>query len=128
MKIEHVGLNVKDPLALTDWYVKNLGMKVLREGPAPANARFLADESGKVMLEVYCNTAAPVLDFAALDLLVLHFAFLADDVPAAYQRLLKAGATPLVAPLSADNGDNLAAVRDPWGIAVQLVKRAMPMV
>lgn len=127
MKIEHLGLNVKDPLALTDWYVKNLGMKVMREGPAPANARFLADESGKMMLEVYCNTAAPIPDYAATDLLVLHLALLADDVNATCQRLLKAGATSLVAPFTADNGDCIAAVRDPWGIALQIVKRSKPM-
>jgi catechol 2,3-dioxygenase-like lactoylglutathione lyase family enzyme len=128
MKIEHVGLNVPDPAKAAEWYVANLGMKVVRAGGEPAHARFLADDSGKVMLETYHNAKAPVPDYASMDLLVLHVAFLAEDVPGTYRRLLSAGARPLSPPETLPNGDRIAAVRDPWGLPVQVVKRAESMV
>ena len=51
MKIEHVAWQVADPVAAADWYVAHLGMRIVRDGGAPANVRFLADETGRVLLE-----------------------------------------------------------------------------
>jgi catechol 2,3-dioxygenase-like lactoylglutathione lyase family enzyme len=128
MKIEHVGLNVKDPVKMAEWYVRNLGMKVARKSGPPSHTHFLADSSGQVMIEIYNNTSAPMPDYASMDLLVLHLAFMADDVPGTYRRLLAAGATPLNEPYVIESGDQIAVVRDPWGFPVQLVKRAKPMI
>ncbi len=127
MKIEHLGLNVKDPVAMAQWYERNLGMRIVRKGGPPAHTHFLADDSGQVMFEIYCNTKAPMLDLPSTDLLTLHLAFLADDVVEKHRQLLAAGATPLDAPTVIASGDQLAVIRDPWGLAVQLVKRAKPM-
>jgi hypothetical protein len=42
--------------------------------------------------------------------------------------LIKAGATPQGDINTNDDGDQLAMVRDPWGLPVQLVKRTKAMI
>lgn len=127
VRLEHVGLNVADPIKMAQWYVENLGMKVLREGPPPANARFLADSGGNMMLEVYRNPPDAVPNYAAMDPLLLHVAFMVDDVDTVRQKLLAAGATPAGEVTTTPAGDKLAMLRDPWGLAIQLLRRADPM-
>jgi catechol 2,3-dioxygenase-like lactoylglutathione lyase family enzyme len=35
MKIEHFAINVKDPQAMAQWYVANLGMTIVRASDEP---------------------------------------------------------------------------------------------
>ena len=128
MKIEHVAFNIPDPVTAADWYVKHLGMRAVRSFGPPNHAYFLADANGQTMIEIYCNPKAAVPDYGALDPLVLHLAFAVDDVRAACDRLLKAGALSVGGITTADNGDHFAMLRDPWGFPIQVVKRAVPMV
>lgn len=127
MRLEHLALNVAEPVAMADWYVEHLGMKVVREGPPPVNTRFLSDSSGAILLEIYCNPPDAVPDYASMDPLLLHLAFVADDVEAMRTRLIAGGATPVAAVETTPAGDRLAMLRDPWGLAIQLAKRADPM-
>ena len=85
MKIEHVAFQVAEPAAMADWYVQHLGFCVRRAGDGPVVARFMADSSGSVMLEVYFNPKVPLPDYAAMDPALLHVAFMCDDVPAAHR-------------------------------------------
>ena len=80
------------------------------------------------MLEFYNNPKARVPDYRAIDPLVLHIAFRADDVAATRDRLIKAGATPEGGVATNDTGDTVAMLRDPWGIPVQLVSRVSRMI
>lgn len=127
IRFEHVAINVKDPVAMADWYCKNLGMTVVFKADPPANTRFVKDASGKAIIELYSMSAAPVPDYASQDLLVLHFAFNVDDVKATCDRLIKAGAKMDKDVTVAASGDEIATIRDPWGIALQFIKRAIPM-
>ena len=128
MQIEHLALNVAHPVAMAQWYVEHLGMTIVRDGPPPVSVRFLADSGGRVMLEVYRNPPDAVPDYAAIDPLLLHIAFVADDVDTARDRLIAAGAIPVGDIEVTPAGDRLAMLRDPWGLAIQLAKRADPMV
>ncbi len=127
VRLEHVGLNVADPIKAAQWYVANLGMKVLREAPAPANTRFLGDAAGNMMLEIYHNPPEAVPNYAAMDPLLLHVAFMVEDVEAMRSKLLAAGATAVGEVTTTPAGDKLAMLRDPWGLAIQFVHRADPM-
>jgi glyoxylase I family protein len=127
MKIEHFALQVPDPVALADWYVKNLGLSVARAGGAPAHGRFLLDSSGAVMLEVYRNPRVEPPDYHKLDPLLLHLALVSENPAADRDRLMKAGAT-IAEDLSASPaGDQFVMLRDPWGVPLQLVSRKQPM-
>ena len=127
MKIEHVAWMVEDPVAAAKWYEEHLEMRVVRSGGAPANVRFLADSTGRVLLEIYNNPKAKVPDYRSMHPLVLHLAFVVDDVRAAHRRLLAAGATEVEPVRVTESGDELSMLRDPWGFPIQLLKRARPM-
>lgn len=128
MKIEHTAYQVDDPVALARWYVDHLGLKVKRAQSAAPFGYFLADDSGTVMLEFYRQAHLPVPDYRAMDPLLLHLAFLASDVPAARAKLMAAGAAPEGDVITNAAGDEVAMLRDPWGLAIQLIKRADPMI
>jgi len=123
MRIEHVGLQVTDPVAMADWYIAHLGFVCKRAADSPVPVRFIADETGG-MLELYDNPKVRTPDYAAMDPLLLHVAFVCEDVTGTTERLLKAGATLASPPQTMPNGDFLAMLRDPWGLAIQLCRRA----
>jgi len=127
MNIEHIAFNVADPAAMAAWYVKHLGLRVLRKQEQTPFTHFLADQAGRVVLELYAHTKAALPNYGALDPLSLHIAFTADDVAKERQRLLDAGATPAGDIVTTDSGDVMTFVRDPWQLTVQLVKRVKPM-
>ena len=91
-RFEHIAINVEDPIAVADWYCKNLGMKVKFEGGPPNNIRFVSDSYGRMMFELYGNTDADRLDFDSMDMVTLHIAFMVDDVKGTCNRLIEAGA------------------------------------
>ena len=126
MKIEHVALQVPQPAAAAEWYAANLGFRIHRAVDHRPVARFLADSSGSVMLEIYRNPKLPVPDYASMDPLLLHVAFVCDDVAGTVERLVKAGAVFVSGP-DVSGGDEFAMLRDPWGVPLQLVRRAQPM-
>lgn len=90
--------------------------------------RFIADDSGRVMLEVYHFPDVTVPNYADMNPLFLHVAFVCEDVSGTAQRLVDAGASLVSGPEIKPNGDEMAMLRDPWGLAIQLCRRGSPMV
>jgi uncharacterized glyoxalase superfamily protein PhnB len=127
VKIEHFALQVPDPVAMADWYVRHLGFSIVRSGGEPAHARFILESSRSVMLEIYCNPRIPVPDYEAMNPLMLHLAFVCGDPAADRDRLVKAGAKVAEDLTTNSAGDQLVMLRDPWGVALQLAKRFDPM-
>lgn len=127
MNIEHVAINVADPVAMARWYVAHLGMRIVRSVDSQTFTHFLADESGRVVIEIYHHAGAGVPDYFAMNPLVLHVAFSTADMKATHERLLAAGATAAGEVAVTPAGDELAMLRDPWGVPLQLVRRARPL-
>ncbi|HUI05386.1 MAG TPA: VOC family protein [Verrucomicrobiae bacterium] len=127
MKIEHVAFNVADPVAMAQWYETHLAMRTVRSSGPPTHTRFLADTSGQMMVEIYRHPKASVPDYRNLDPLILHLAFAADDVRATRARLLEAGCVAEGDITTTDGGDELAMLRDPWGLPIQIARRRTPM-
>ena len=128
MKIEHTAFQVADPVALARWYVEHLGLTVKRSQAESPFGQFLADTGDSVMLEFYNSPKVDVPDYRAIDPLVLHIAFRVDDVAGTRARLLEAGATSEGDVVVTPAGDTVAMLRDPWGLAIQFVHRASPMI
>lgn len=128
MKIEHFAFQVEDAAVVAEWYREHLGFSVKRGGDAPFPVRFLADESGEVMIEVYSNPAVATPDYASMDPLILHMAFVCPEVDSTIKRLIDAGAVLVSGPDALPTGDTLAMLRDPWGLAIQLCDRKESMV
>jgi len=127
MNIEHFALNVSDPVAAAAWYVEHLGLRVIRSLREAPYTHFLADSSGRGVMELYRHARAPVPNYAATDPLVFHVAFITEDVSGTRERLLSAGASSAGDVTRTPAGDEMVFLRDPWGVALQLVKRAMPL-
>ena len=122
MRLEHVAIDVADPAAFKAWWTANLGMRI-----STANDGFLTDDSGTFILEIYRTDKTPSApDYRALDPMTFHIAFLSDDVDADVARLVAAGAEQVE--LVHKPGFDMAILRDPQGIAIQLVKRATSIV
>jgi glyoxylase I family protein len=126
LSFEHAALNVSDPRAMANWYVAHLGMQVVRRVDEPPHTHFLVDAGGAAMIEIYGNPKAPVDTYASLHPLQLHLAFTCADPGGGADRLVSAGAT-LVEHAHLPDGSHLAMLRDPWGLPIQLCRRAVPM-
>lgn len=122
MKFEHFALNVPDAKAHAAWYVQHLGLRPARSRADAPYTTFLADDTGRVILELYSNTAAVFPDFKAAHPLCFHVAFVAKDPKSEADRLIAAGGT-FAYEESLPDGSVLFMVRDPWGVPLQLVNR-----
>lgn len=125
-RIEHVACNVPEPVEAAAWYVRHLGMRIARYTGGPTEIHFLADAAGASVIEFYRNPAAAVPDYAAMHPMQMHIAFLADDPDAAGAALVEAGAV-LEDTTDLPDGSRLVMLRDPWGVPIQLVRRAVPL-
>lgn len=126
MRFEHFALNVADPPAMAAWYCEHLGFKIVRSNPTGSMTHFLADATGRTVVELYHNRADALPDYAGQHPLRFHFALEVENPESLKNILLRFKAT-FVEELKPDAGTHLIMLRDPWGIALQLCKRSNPM-
>lgn len=126
MKLEHFALNVEDPIAMSKWYVANLGLTIVRQQEKSPFMTFLADSSGWMMIEIYKNPAVEVPPYRSMNPLLVHIAFVSENPDDDKSRLLTASAT-IESEQRLEDGSHLIMLRDPWGICIQLCKRGTPM-
>lgn len=127
MVFEHFALNVPEPTSMALWYAQHLQMQIIRKMERAPYTHFLADKTGRVVMEIYSNRQALIPEYAAQHPLCFHFAFAVTDAETEKNRLLKAGAT-LFEDLYLEDGSHLVMLRDPWGIPLQICQRATPMI
>jgi glyoxylase I family protein len=126
LNVEHVALNVPEPAAMAAWYVENLGMRIVRQSNAAPYIHFVADAAGRTVIELYSNPVDPIPDYPSMHPLRLHVAFATSDPDGARSALVAAGAS-FVDEMTREDGTRLLMLRDPWGLAIQLCKRAEPL-
>jgi catechol 2,3-dioxygenase-like lactoylglutathione lyase family enzyme len=126
MKFEHFALNVPDAPAQARWYVQNVGFTIVRKREDAPFTHFLADETGRTVVELYTNPKAAIPDYAAAHPLSFHLAVVAPDAHAECARLEKAGARLFLEEPQPD-GSMLIMMRDPWNVALQLCQRVNPL-
>lgn len=125
MKFEHYAINVQDAVQVADWYIEHCGLKAVVALEKAPYTRFLADDTGRVFIEIYANTTAPVPDYAQMSHFQYHLAFAVTDVESEKERLLAAGCS-YVEEVNPGPGSRLIMLRDPFGIPLQLCQRANP--
>lgn len=126
MKFEHYAINVEDSVAVADWYIENCGLTAAVAMSEAPFARFLADDTGRVFLEIYSNLTATIPDYANMNHLIYHLAFAVTDAGAERERLMAVGCT-FIEELNPQPNTRLIMLRDPFGISLQLCQRANPM-
>jgi len=123
--IEHIALEIENPASMVKWWTENLGFKVTLS--RPGGSTFIEDESGRVAFELYApSEGRKAPDYRSMSILQLHFGLFSDDVDADVKRLVAAGATEV----AKDEVPGLKGVtlRDPNGIAFQVMQREKPVV
>lgn len=122
MVFEHFALNVADIDAVVDWYCGHLGLTITSQQKESPFMTFLADSSGRVIIEFYQREDELAQDFKQRHPLTFHVAFVSDNAEADKQRLLIAGAS-FVEDVHKADGSHLVMLRDPWGMPLQLCER-----
>lgn len=123
MVFEHFALNVRDINGVVAWYCEYLGLEVVSEQQEAPFMTFLADTSGRVVLELYSREDADTRNFLNEHPLTFHVAFVTDNAENDKNRLVKVGATFFEEVFKPD-GSHLVMLRDPWGMPLQLCQRA----
>ena len=126
MQFEHLALNVPDALGMAKWYSEHLNMTAVVANDAPPYAHFMADATGRVVMEIYTNANLPIPDYAEQDVSRLHVAFAVENAEAVKDACVAGGAS-VVDELNLDDGSHLFMLRDPWSLPLQLCQRAKPM-
>lgn len=123
-EIEHIGIAVKDPIKMANWYQEALGFNIKFSAEDEEKAvAFLTDGCDKVMLEFGKIPNVLPLTNGLRHHLQLHIALKSDDPEKDAEFLVSKGATfiekcPINRP-----GENLVVLSDPWGNTLQLAKR-----
>lgn len=130
MKFKYTGIRVRDLQRSLEFYTKTMGFtKIIEKGTMHAGGKYiqLQDTESQQVLEL--NYYPPGTKYheeydegSELD----HLAFLSQNVPEDYRKLLAAGATPAISPWN-EGYWTLTFVRDPDGIWIELIgKKAKP--
>ena len=129
MEIEHFAINVKDAVALAEWYSRHLGLKIIRcnRSKSPFES-FMIDSKGNTIFEVYSDPQAEFLEYGKLNPYTFHIAFKVTDIELVIKNLVEAGASYDGKILTNSTKDKVTFIRCPWGIALQFVERNEPLV
>src|SRR5262245_55067882 len=111
LNLEHIALNVAEPAAMAAWYVKHLGMRIVRQSAVAPYIHFVADAPGRSVIELYSNSIDPLPDYASMHPLRLHVAFATSDPDGSKAALIAAGAS-FVDDVVRDDGTRLIMLRD----------------
>jgi glyoxylase I family protein len=126
IRLEHLGFNVPDANATAQWYIDTFGFVLVRHAGDATNNQFIADAGQHFMLQFYTRPADPMWDSPA-SVFTQQLALQVSDIAAVQQRLLQAGATSEVDLMQNASGDTICFLRDPFGIALELVQRVETM-
>lgn len=127
MKFEHFGINVPRPQEMAAWYVRHFNMKIVRAMKNDPFTHFLADISGRVVMELYANNTVEIPDYSKQHPLRFHFAFEADNPEKFSESLIAEGAT-FFEEQKTEDGSHLMMLRDPWGVPLQICRRGKPFI
>ena len=125
MIFEHFAVNVADAVSVVEWYESHMGLRARVADKKPPFMTFLEDSIGRVVIEFYQRTDAPVTDFSKENSLSFHVAFVSENAEEDKKRLMDNGAT-FELEVNLEDGSHIVMLRDPWGMPLQLCQRAKP--
>jgi catechol 2,3-dioxygenase-like lactoylglutathione lyase family enzyme len=131
--LDHVGLNVANLEAATEWYCETLGLTADKPFAIPGTdlrgVMLLHEPSGFRIELIHRPGAEPGMlptsaEDAALTLGYGHICLRASDVRQEFARLIEAGCTTRKEPTSSPRpGAIVSFVADPWGNLIEVINR-----
>jgi catechol-2,3-dioxygenase len=123
-EIEHIGIAVKEPVKMANWYQEALGFNIkFSAQDEEKGVAFLTDGSDRVMLELGKLPDVLPLAEGISHHLQLHIALKSDDPEKDAEYLVSMGARFIERCPITRQGENLIVLSDPWGNTLQLAKR-----
>lgn len=123
MMFEHFAINVANPQQMAEWYVKNLNMEICKSMVEAPYTHFLADHTGRLVMEIYANENAEIPDYQKEHPLRFHMAFASENAEQMKNKLVNEGAT-VFEELKPNEGTQLVMLRDPFGVPLQICQRS----
>ncbi len=128
-RINHIHLKSEDPRASADWFVKALNFTILTDEERTAGDRFVRCQSDGEGVRVNFSNArtgetlgpAPSGVHYGME----HFGLDSTDMEADVARLTGLGATLEEGPKSGRGGQQVAFLRSPDGIRIELIQPAV---
>ena len=125
-EIEHIGVTVKEPVKMAQWYKNVMGfdIKVSTLNDDGGNSvAFLSDGKDRVLLEFCKLPEAEMLSSRINHHLQFHVAVKSNDPDEDMKYLIDHGATFIETCPVTTPGNYLILLNDPWGNCIQLVQR-----
>jgi len=129
MKFTYTGIRVRTLERSLAFYTETMGMKIMRRGTMQAGGAYIQLKSEKSPQILELNYYPPGRKFyetyvegSELD----HLAFWCGNVNKSYEKILSGGATSAIEPWN-ESGYTLAFVRDPDGIWIELIGKAVKL-
>jgi catechol 2,3-dioxygenase-like lactoylglutathione lyase family enzyme len=126
-EFDHVHLKAQDPGAVADWYVRAFDFKIISDAVRPWGDRFVRCETtnGIVINISGSRTDEKMGDSdASAHWGLEHFGIKVDDMQAEIDRLSKLGAQLLEGPLALAGGMQIAFIKAPGGVRIELLQFA----
>jgi predicted enzyme related to lactoylglutathione lyase len=121
VRFEHMAINVDNPKAIADWYVKYVGLEILS---ASKKMIFVRDPGSHFMFELYKKPNANG-SYSSMNHAATHVAFSTGDAQALSKKMVEGGAKILKTTTN-PAGDTVINMKDPWGNKLQVIHRVKP--
>lgn len=121
IRFEHVAIDVENPKAVAEWYVKNMGLTIISESQKMI---FVGDPDHHCMFELYKKPGVKNR-YSSLSHAASHVAFSTDDAVVLSKKLVNGGAKVLKQ-FTNPVGDTVINMKDPWGNNLQIIHRVKP--
>jgi catechol-2,3-dioxygenase len=121
MVFEHFAINAENIQEVVSWYVTDVGLEIVKGKKEPPFLTFLADSSGKVIMELYHRPDEVTTDFVNKHPLAFHVAFVSENTEK-IKEITKRGCF-FCRGSRERRREPLVMLRDPWGMPLQLCQR-----
>ena len=127
-KINHIHLKAPDPKRTADWYVRAFNLEIVSDTVRASGDRFIRcrSEDGGMAVNISAARTGETLGpgdanpHHGLE----HFGFDSEDIRADIERLEGLGATLMEGPLSIEGGNQIAFMKAPDDVRIELIQWA----
>ena len=127
-RINHIHLKAPDPKGTADWYVGAFGFEIVSDEVRVWGDRFIRCQSADGGIAVNISAARTGETLGPGDANahhgLEHFGFDSEDIRADIERLEGLGATLLEGPISQPNGMQIAFLKAPDDVRIELIQPA----
>lgn len=127
-RINHIHLKAPDPKKTADWYVQAFNLKIIGDDVRSFGDRFIRcqSEDGGMTVNISGARTGETLGPGNADphYGLEHFGFDTADMSADIERLTKLGATLAAAPTKMPNGAQIAFLKCPDDVRIELIQPA----